>query len=129
MMRPGSVVRCAWRRAMPLALGLVACVALAACGDLPRPFQPADKSAQAWLGPGDVAWGSILVPPIAGLPAHQSAVLVDELVKALHLRDVPADTHAGGRGSIVLGRARLGRRRQAEVVVDRAGRRDRAPVR
>ncbi len=87
---------------MPLALGLILCVALAACGDLPRPFQPADKSTQAWLGPGDVAWGSILVPPIAGLPAHQSAALVDEVVKALHLRDVPADTHAGGRGSIVL---------------------------
>ena len=87
---------------MPVALGLILCLALAACGDLPRPFQPADKSTQAWLGPGDVAWGSILVPPIAGLPANQSAVLVDELVKALHLRDVPADTHAGGRGSIVL---------------------------
>ena len=87
---------------MPLALVLILCVALAACGDLPRPFQPADKSTQAWLGPGDVAWGSILVPPIGGLPAHQSAALVDEVVKALHLRDVPADTHAGGRGSIVL---------------------------
>ena len=87
---------------MPLALVLILCVALAACGDLPRPFQPADKSTQAWLGPGDVAWGSVLVPPIGGLPAHQSAALADEVVKALHLRDVPADTHAGSRSSIVL---------------------------
>ena len=87
---------------MPLALGLVACVALAACGDLPRPFQPAEKSTQAWTVPGDVAWGSILVPPIGGLPAQQSAVLMDEVVKALRLRDVPASTHASGRGSIVL---------------------------
>ena len=87
---------------MPLALGLVACVALAACGDLPRPFQPTDKSTQAWTVPGDIAWGSILVPPIGGLPAQQSAVLVDEVVKALRLRDVPASALAGGRGSIVL---------------------------
>ena len=87
---------------MPLALVLIACVALAACGDLPRPFQPTDKSTQAWTVPGDVAWGSILVPPIGGLPANQSAELVDEVVEALRLRDVPASTLAGGRGSIVL---------------------------
>ena len=87
---------------MPLALVLIACVALAACGDLPRPFQPADKSTKAWSGPGDLAWSSILVPPIGGLPANQSAALVDEVVKALNLRDVPASALAGGRGSIVL---------------------------
>ena len=101
-MRSGSVARSTWRGAMPLALGLIACVALAACGDLPHPFQPVDKSTKAWSGPGDVAWGSILVPPIGGLPANQSAALVDEVVKALNLRDVPASTHASGRGSIVL---------------------------
>ncbi len=87
---------------MPLALGLILCVALAACGDLPRPFQPADKSTQAWLGPGDIAWGSILVPPIGGLPADRSRALADEVVKALQVRDVPASTDVGGRGSIVL---------------------------
>ena len=87
---------------MPLALVLIACVALAACGDLPRPFQPADKSTQAWTVPGDVAWGSILVPPIGGLPADHSAVLVDEVVKALNSRDVPASAYASGHGSIVL---------------------------
>ena len=101
-MRSGSVARSTWRGAMPLALGLIACVALAACGDLPRPFQPEDKSTQAWSVPGDVAWGSITVPPIGGLPAEQSRALVDEVVKALRLRDVPASTHASGRGSIVL---------------------------
>ena len=87
---------------MPLALVSILCVALAACGDLPRPFQPTDKSTQAWTVPGDVAWSSILVPPVAGLPANQSAVLADEVVKALRLHDVPASTHAGGRGNIVL---------------------------
>ncbi len=87
---------------MTLALGLVLGVVLAACGDLPRPFQPADKSAQTWAAPGDAAWGSILVPPIGGLPVDQSGALVDEVVEALQLRDIPASTHAGGRGSIVL---------------------------
>ena len=89
-------------RAISLALGVILCAALAACGDLPRPFQPADKSTQAWLGPGDIAWGSISVPPIAGLPDQQSAALVDEVVEALQLRDIPASAQAGGRGSIVL---------------------------
>ena len=90
------------RRAISLALSFILCVALAACGDLPRPFQPADKSTQAWSAPGDVAWGSIVVPPIGGLPAEQSEALVEEVVEALQLRDVPASAHAGGRGSIVL---------------------------
>ena len=87
---------------MPLALSFILCVVLAACGDLPRPFQPADKSTQAWSAPGDVAWGSIMVPPIGGLPADQSRALVEEIVEALQLRDIPASAHAGGRGSIVL---------------------------
>lgn len=82
--------------------GLILCVALAACGDLPRPFQPADKSAHTWGVPGDIAWGSILVPPIGGLPAEQSRALVDEVVAALQVRDVPASAHVGGRGSVVM---------------------------
>ena len=88
--------------ALPSALALVLCVALAACGDLPRPFQPAEKSLQAWSAPGDIAWGSILVLPIAGLPQPQSAELAGEVVAALQVRDVPASTYAGGRASIVL---------------------------
>ncbi len=88
--------------ALPSALALVLCVALAACGDLPRPFQPAEKSLQAWAAPGDIAWGSILVLPIAGLPQSQSARLANEVVAALQVRDVPASTYAGGRASIVL---------------------------
>ena len=90
------------RTALPCAPVLVLCVALAACGDLPRPFQPAEKSTQAWSAPGDLAWGSILVQPIAGLPPPQSAALADEIVEALQVRDVPASTRTGGRGSIVL---------------------------
>ena len=90
------------RRALPVALSLILCVVLAACGDLPRPFQPADKSTQAWSAPGDVAWGSIMVSPMGGLPAEQSRALVEEVVEALQLREIPASAHAGGRGSIVL---------------------------
>ena len=101
-MRPGSAAHRARRRTLPVALCLVLCAALAACGDLPRPFQPADKSTQAWTVPGDMAWGSIVVPPIEGLPARQSEELVQEIVEALQVRDVPASRNAGGRGSIVL---------------------------
>ena len=91
-----------WQCGLACALVLALSAALAACGDLPRPFQPAEKSTQAWSAPGDIAWGSILVPPIAGLPPAQSAALADELVEALQVREVPASTHVGGRGSIVL---------------------------
>ena len=90
------------RTALPCALVLVVCATLAACGDLPRPFQPAEKSLRAWSAPGDIAWGSILVPPVAGLPAAQSAALVDAVVGALQVREVPASARTGGRGSIVL---------------------------
>ena len=90
------------RAAPPFALVLVLCAALTACGDLPRPFQPAEKSTRAWSVPGDIAWGSILVPPVSGLPAAQSAALANEVVDALQLRDVPASTQAGGRGSLLL---------------------------
>ena len=90
------------RAVLPCALLLALCTALAACGDLPRPFQPAEKSTQAWTAPGDVAWGSILVPPVAGLPPAQSDALVNEVVDALQAREVPASAHTGGRGSIVL---------------------------
>ena len=110
-------------RAISLALGVILCAALAACGDLPRPFQPADKSTQAWLGPGDIAWGSILVPPIGGLPTDRSKALADEVVKALQVRDVPASTHAGGRSSIVLAgqvSVAAGKLRWALITVDGA---------
>ena len=110
------------RLALPCALVLALCVALAACGDLPRPFQPAEKSLQAWSAPGDVAWGSVLVLPIAGLPQPQAAALADEVVGALQVRDVPASTHAGGRGSILLaGRVSVVTRKLRWVLVKPGG--------
>lgn len=101
MDRTGASFRSRWSP-VSLALSLILCATLAACGDLPRPFQPADKSTQAWSAPGDVVWSSILVPPIEGLPAPQSEALTREVVDALQTRDVPASARAGGRGSIVL---------------------------
>ena len=102
MIERASTAAARRRWALACALVLVLSGALAACGDLPRPFQPAEKSTKAWSAPGDITWGSILVPPIAGLPPLQSAALADEVVEALRVRDVPASTRAGGRGSIVL---------------------------
>ena len=102
MIERASTAAAQRRTALPCAPVLVLCVALAACGDLPRPFQPAEKNTQAWSAPGDLAWGSILVQPIAGLSPPQSAALAGEIVAALQVRDVPASTHVGGRGSIVL---------------------------
>ena len=103
MIERASMAAARRRWALASAVVLVLSGALAACGDLPRPFQPAEKSTKAWSAPGDIAWGSILVPPIAGLPPLQSAALADEVVEALQVRDVPrASTRAGGRGSIVL---------------------------
>lgn len=90
------------RAALPCALVIAVCAALAACGDLPRPFQPAEKSLRAWGAPGDIAWGSVLVPPIEGLAPARSEALADAVVRALQEREVPASAYAGGRGSLVL---------------------------
>ena len=102
MSRPERTSVATRRAALPCALALVLCGALVGCGDLPRPFQPAEKSTQAWSAPGDIAWGSILVPPVAGLSSSRSAALVDAVVDALQVREVPASASTGGRGSIVL---------------------------
>ena len=85
------------------ALLLLLAAALAACGNLPQPFQPAAKSTRVWVGagPGNY-WGSILVRPVEGLPAPLSAALAGKVVEALHARAILASAHASSRGSIVL---------------------------
>lgn len=77
-------------------------VALAACGDLPQPFKPDEKSTRTWTEPGSGVWGSVLVQPIEGVPAALAAALADETVEALLVREVPASTHAASRASITL---------------------------
>ena len=77
---------------------------LAACGNLPQPFKPDDKTTQIWDGPGPKPgiWGSVAVEPIAGLPPAQAATLVDGIVEGLLAQEVPASSGAAGRGGIAL---------------------------
>ena len=77
-------------------------VALAACGDLPQPFKPDEKSTRTWTEPGSGVWGSVLVQPVEGVPATLAAALADETAEALLVREVPASTHAASRASITL---------------------------
>lgn len=82
------------------------CVVLAACGELPRPFKPAEKSGQTWAGTGIDAgldtWGSVLVRPVKGLPPPLAAALAAETVGALLVREVPASERSASRASITL---------------------------
>ena len=91
-------------RFAPIAL---LCAALAACGDLPQPFKPAEKSTQTWAGTGIEAgldaWGSVLVRPVTGLPPPLAARLAAETVDALLAREMPASERSASRASVTLG--------------------------
>ncbi|HEY5597835.1 MAG TPA: hypothetical protein VIK47_03425, partial [Kiloniellales bacterium] len=81
-----------------LALALiVAAAVLAACGQIPRPFQPEHKGGNALLELRDAA--GIVVQPIAGSPTDGGQVLAEAM--AAHLRDraIPATTGGGNLGS------------------------------
>lgn len=75
---------------------------LAACGNLPRPFQPEDKSIEnPLLVLGDRA--GIVVLPIAGVDTdEQSQGFAEALAKALRDVDVNAHTGAGNKASPTL---------------------------
>ncbi|MBL8698922.1 MAG: hypothetical protein JNK67_11150 [Alphaproteobacteria bacterium] len=75
---------------------------LAACGNLPRPFQPDDKSVEnPLLVLGDRA--GIIVMPIAGVDSDsESHGFAEALARALRDLDVNAHTGAGNRASLVL---------------------------
>ncbi len=75
---------------------------LAACGDLPRPFQPDDKSVEnPLLVLGDRA--GIVVMPLAGVEDEElSQDFAEALAKALRDADVIAHNGAGNRASLVL---------------------------
>ena len=87
---------------MRIVLTLLLSASLAACGNLPRPFQPVEKSTKTWSSPGTGRWGSILVQPISGLPEAQSTVLAEMIVEALHAREIPASRRSAGRGTVAL---------------------------
>jgi len=82
-------------------IAVLACIwALAACGHLPRPFQPADKSlpdiAEKEIGKR----AGIFVQPIVGLEAEESEHLTEALVKTLHAEDVAASRLARNQASL-----------------------------
>jgi len=78
---------------------LICILALAACGYLPRPFQPAEKSlpniAEEEIGKR----AGIFVQPIIGLEAGESKRLTKALVTSLHAQDVAASLLARSRAS------------------------------
>ncbi|HEX9790493.1 MAG TPA: hypothetical protein VGA60_07510 [Kiloniellales bacterium] len=88
----------------PVLAALAAGILLAACGQLPRPFQPEDKSGNALLNLRDGA--GIVVQPIAGAPTAGGQILAEALVARLRDRDIPAGTENGNLGSRhLMGRA------------------------
>lgn len=85
-------------RAVLLILGL----ALAACGPIPRPFQPEEKDAAANPLLRLPDHGGVVVPPVAGLPEAEGRALAEAVAEALRGNDVPANTRVGNRYSLIL---------------------------
>jgi len=83
--------------ARPALAVLIAGIVLAACGQLPHPFQPEDKSGNALLDLRDGA--GIVVQPIAGAPTAGGRVLAEALAARLRDRAIPAATENGNLGS------------------------------
>jgi hypothetical protein len=76
-------------------------LALGACGNLPRPFQPDEKAeGNPLLMLPDRA--GVIVLPVAGLPEPMAVELADKLAAALLRENVPATTGAGNRHSYLL---------------------------
>ncbi len=81
-------------------LAVLACVCLiAACGSLPRPFQPDEKAPPGALEAALGARAGVFVEAISGVPAAESEQLTAALVRALHARDVAAGRQASNRAS------------------------------
>ncbi len=94
----------ALRRGLRLAVALVLVLALAACGALPRPFQPDDKAGNQLLDLEDRA--GVLVLPLQGDGPGRPDAAAERLAEALRDRDLPASTQQGhGASRILLGRA------------------------
>jgi hypothetical protein len=84
---------------------LCLCLA-AACGQLPRPFQPEDKSVNDLIHLPDGV--GILVEPLSrDAPAHPEAA-AEILAAALRARNLPASTRGGnGAGRVLSGQATI----------------------
>ncbi|MDP6817865.1 MAG: hypothetical protein QF449_07465 [Alphaproteobacteria bacterium] len=78
---------------------VVGVLLLAACGALPRPFQPADKTPPEVLEAALGARAGVFVEPIPGLAEGESERLTEALVAALRAHDVAAGRRANNRAS------------------------------
>ncbi len=88
-------------RRLVAALALLAPLALGACGNLPRPFQPDDKSVEnPLLVMPDRA--GVVVAPVAGLPEEAGERFAERLAAALRAENVTAHTALGTRESPTL---------------------------
>jgi hypothetical protein len=82
-------------------IALAAALALGACGNLPRPFQPEEKAeGNKLLFLPDRA--GVIVMPVAGLPEPMAVELADKIASALLQENVPATTGEGNRQSYLL---------------------------
>ncbi|MGQ0664669.1 MAG: hypothetical protein ACT4P2_14050 [Pseudomonadota bacterium] len=103
---------------------LAVAAALAACGPVPRPFQPEVKSEdnRLLLLPDRAG---IVVRPVAGLPAAEAAALAEALAAALRRANLAASTRGGNAPSMALegylDPAEAGGRRLAFELVDADG--------
>jgi hypothetical protein len=101
--------------AAPRLAAALLCLALAAaCGQLPRPFQPEDKSGNRLIYLADLAdlaeRGAILVRPIGGNAPGNPAAAAESLAAALRARDLAASTRdEEGRGQVLRGWATVQR--------------------
>ena len=92
------------RSASTIFAWLIAGAVLAACGQLPRPFQPAEKSNNALLLLRDRA--GIVVQPIAGDVPASGTALAEIMATRLRDLDIPAAVNGGNQSSQhLIGRA------------------------
>jgi hypothetical protein len=84
------------------ALLLLAALALASCGPIPRPFQPEEKDALSNPLLRLPDHGGVVVPPVAGLPEGEGRALAEAVAEALRGNEIPANTRAGNRYSLIL---------------------------
>jgi hypothetical protein len=90
-------VRCSLLRLFAAVLPL----AVGACGELPRPFQPDSKAeVNRLLVLPDSA--GVIVLPVAGLPEPLAVELAEKLADALRRENVPATTGEGNRHSYLI---------------------------
>ncbi len=78
-------------------LALALAFLLAACGQLPQPFQPEEKSGNALLELRDRA--GIVVQPVASDAPASGAALAEAMAAHLRKLDIPAATSGGNQGS------------------------------